>query len=270
MLVLVLQMLDLLGESGKILGLPGNGQARAVDLCRAARAAAGRAVPALFGAAGDDHHAGRRSTRTAKSMAMKAAGLSAHQVLAPLLLTAAGRRACVSFAFNERVVTRATATLKAWEAVKYGPVPARFAACAPTSICATGPTSCSPPRVERRQAPATGCTASPGTAATPTGMIADQVRSPRAHVRQPGLAAREPACGSTSPSASAASRSARLVVAPRAHARAGRDQQGRSRRADRSGDLSRSIDALMPRGPPHRRAARRSGGTRSPGRCRRC
>ena len=42
---------------------------------------------------------------------MKAAGLSAHQVLAPFLLTSlvvAG----VSFAFNERVVPRATATLK--------------------------------------------------------------------------------------------------------------------------------------------------------------
>ena len=53
---------------------------------------------------------------------MKAAGLSAHQILAPLLLTA-GLVSLVSFAFNERVVTRATATLTAWQAVNYGPIP---------------------------------------------------------------------------------------------------------------------------------------------------
>ena len=53
---------------------------------------------------------------------MKAAGLSAHQVLAPLLLTA-GLVSLFTFAFNERVVTRATETLKAWEAVDYGPIP---------------------------------------------------------------------------------------------------------------------------------------------------
>lgn len=53
---------------------------------------------------------------------MKAAGLSAHQVLAPLFLTAFVV-ALVSFAFNERVVTRATATLKAWQDAEYGPMP---------------------------------------------------------------------------------------------------------------------------------------------------
>jgi lipopolysaccharide export system permease protein len=53
---------------------------------------------------------------------MKAAGLSAHQVLAPLLLTAAAI-SVVSFTFNEVVVTRATGTLKAWQAVEYKPIP---------------------------------------------------------------------------------------------------------------------------------------------------
>jgi lipopolysaccharide export system permease protein len=43
-------------------------------------------------------------------------------VLAPLLLTA-GIVSLVTFGFNERVVTRATATLKAWEAVDFGPIP---------------------------------------------------------------------------------------------------------------------------------------------------
>ncbi len=53
-------------------------------------------------------------------IAMKAAGMSAHQVLAPLILTAAVV-ACVSFAFNERVVTRATATLTGLEGGRLRP-----------------------------------------------------------------------------------------------------------------------------------------------------
>ncbi len=55
-------------------------------------------------------------------IAMKASGLSAHQVLAPLILTALGV-AVLSFAFNERIVTRATATLEQWKKVDYGPLP---------------------------------------------------------------------------------------------------------------------------------------------------
>ena len=58
MLVLVLLMLDLLGETGDILAAPGNGEPELLRLCLAAPAAVDRAVPALFGAAGDDHHAG--------------------------------------------------------------------------------------------------------------------------------------------------------------------------------------------------------------------
>ncbi len=53
---------------------------------------------------------------------MKAAGLSAHQVLAPLLLTAAVV-SLISFTFNERVVTRSSATLKAWTNAEFGPIP---------------------------------------------------------------------------------------------------------------------------------------------------
>ncbi len=55
-------------------------------------------------------------------VAMKAAGLSAHQILAPLLLTAMVI-AIASFSFNERIVTRATSTLKAWQSVDYGSIP---------------------------------------------------------------------------------------------------------------------------------------------------
>jgi lipopolysaccharide export system permease protein len=55
-------------------------------------------------------------------VSMKAAGISAHQIIAPLIV-ASFAVAAVSFVFNERVVTRATETLAAWEKVDYGPVP---------------------------------------------------------------------------------------------------------------------------------------------------
>jgi lipopolysaccharide export system permease protein len=55
-------------------------------------------------------------------IAMKAAGLSAHQVLAPLFLASAAA-SVFTFTFNERVVVRSTATLKAWQDVDYGAVP---------------------------------------------------------------------------------------------------------------------------------------------------
>ena len=120
-LVLVLMMLDLLGTSGDILSAPGNGQAelwRYVSL----------RVPQLI--ARFLPYSVLLATvitlltlnQNSEIVAMKAAGMSAHQVLAPLFLAAAGV-AVISFAFNERVVTRATATLKAWEGAEYGPIP---------------------------------------------------------------------------------------------------------------------------------------------------
>jgi len=121
MLVLILQTLDLLGESGKILAVPGNGQS---DILRYM----GFRVPQLIAMflpysvllatiitlASLNQHS--------EVVAMKAAGLSAHQVLAPLFLVA-GVVSVVSFAFNERVVTRSTATLKGWTAAEYKQVP---------------------------------------------------------------------------------------------------------------------------------------------------
>lgn len=55
-------------------------------------------------------------------IAMKASGLSAHQVLAPLLLTGIAV-AAISFTFNDRIVSRATATLEQWKKVSYAPLP---------------------------------------------------------------------------------------------------------------------------------------------------
>lgn len=120
-LVLVLMMLDLLGKSGDILAVPGNGQAevwRYVSLRLPQLVATFlpysvllATVIALLGL-----------NQNSEIVAMKASGMSAHQVLAPLFLTAAVV-AMASFAFNERIVTRATATLKAWEGAEFGPIP---------------------------------------------------------------------------------------------------------------------------------------------------
>lgn len=121
MLVLVLMALDLLGNTGKILAPEGNGQAeiwKYVSL----------RVPQLISRFLP--YSVLLATlitlvtlnQNSEVVAMKAAGLSAHQVLSPLLLTAA-LVAVISFGFNERVVTRANATVKAWVAADYGPIP---------------------------------------------------------------------------------------------------------------------------------------------------
>jgi lipopolysaccharide export system permease protein len=121
MLVLVLMMLDLLSNSGKILAQAGNGQAQLLQY-------ASLRIPQLI--ARFLPYSVLLATiitlatfnQNSEVVAMKAAGLSAHQILAPLILTAA-IVAGLSFALNERVVTRATATLKAWEANDYGAIP---------------------------------------------------------------------------------------------------------------------------------------------------
>lgn len=121
MLTLVLLMMDLLSESGKILAAPGNGQGELLTY-------ASLRVPQLI--ARFLPYSVLLATlitlvglnQNSEVIAMKAAGLSAHQVLAPLVLTAAVV-SLASFAFNERVVSRSTATLKAWQANEYGPVP---------------------------------------------------------------------------------------------------------------------------------------------------
>ncbi|MDE2302318.1 MAG: LPS export ABC transporter permease LptG [Sphingomonadales bacterium] len=121
MLVLVLQLLDLLGESGKILAAPGNGEPQlwSYVLLRLPQLVS-RFLPysVLLATLLTFWPLNQNS----EVIAMRAAGLSAHQILAPLLVTAL-LVAAVAFGFNERVVTRASATLKAWQAVDYGPLP---------------------------------------------------------------------------------------------------------------------------------------------------
>jgi lipopolysaccharide export system permease protein len=121
MLVVVLQSLDLLSESGKILANPANGNPELwyyISL-RAPQLAA-RFLPYSVLLATIITLA--TLNQNSEVIIMKAVGLSPHQVLAPLLIAAALVSA-ISFAFNERVVTRSAATLKAWSAVNYGTIP---------------------------------------------------------------------------------------------------------------------------------------------------
>jgi lipopolysaccharide export system permease protein len=120
-LVVILMTLDLLGESGKILRVDGNGDAelwRYVSLRIPQLIARFLPFSVLLGTLITLATLNQNS----EVVSMKAAGISAHQIIAPLILASLGI-AAASFVFNERIVTRATETLSAWEKVEYGPVP---------------------------------------------------------------------------------------------------------------------------------------------------
>jgi lipopolysaccharide export system permease protein len=120
-LVLILMTLDLLGESGKILAVPGNGDA---DLWRYVGLRlpllVSRFLPfsvllgALIAFVGLNQHS--------EVVAMKASGLSAHQILAPLVVASIGI-AIALFAFNETVVVKSARVVTAWSDNDYKPVP---------------------------------------------------------------------------------------------------------------------------------------------------
>jgi len=121
MLVLVLMTLDLLGESGKILKPAGNGEAelwRYVSLRVPVLISKFLPFSVLLGAliafAGLNQHS--------EVVSMKAAGLSAHQILAPMIAASLGV-AIALFAFNELVVVKSARTLSAWDAADYKPIP---------------------------------------------------------------------------------------------------------------------------------------------------
>lgn len=121
-LTLVLQTLDLLSESGYILAHPGNGEAQIWQyvLLRAPQLA-GRMLP--YSVLGATILTLSTLNHNSEVIAMKAAGLSAHQVLAPLIVASLGV-AILAFGFNERIVARATATLNQWKKVDYAQIPA--------------------------------------------------------------------------------------------------------------------------------------------------
>jgi lipopolysaccharide export system permease protein len=122
LLVMVLMTLDLLGESGNILEVPGNGEAelwRYVTL----------RVPLLiqqflpFAALLGTLIAFTSLNQHSEIVSMKAAGLSAHQILAPLIITSIFI-AIAAFAFNEGVAVRSARMVKAWNDNDYRPIQA--------------------------------------------------------------------------------------------------------------------------------------------------
>jgi lipopolysaccharide export system permease protein len=120
-IVLVLQVLDLLSETGNILEHPGNGQAEVLRYV-SLRAPEIVAFVLPFSVLIGTILTLITMNQNSEIVALKASGLSAHQVLAPLLVASLGV-AGVSFAFNERIVARASATLDAWKKVDYGALP---------------------------------------------------------------------------------------------------------------------------------------------------
>jgi lipopolysaccharide export system permease protein len=122
MLVLILMTLDLLGESGKILRVPGNGDA---ELWRYV----GLRLPLLisrflpFSVLLGTLIAFTTLNQHSEVVAMKAAGISAHQILAPLMV-ASLFIAGIAFAFNETVVVKSARTVQAWSDNDYKPIPA--------------------------------------------------------------------------------------------------------------------------------------------------
>jgi lipopolysaccharide export system permease protein len=120
-LVLILQSLDLLGESSRILAHAGNGDAeiwRYVGLRVPQIIQTFLPYSVLLGSIITLSQLNQNS----EVIAMKASGLSAHQILAPLLVTGL-LVAAISFGFNDRIVARASATLEQWKKVDYGPLP---------------------------------------------------------------------------------------------------------------------------------------------------
>lgn len=120
-LVITLQALDLLGESGKILAVAGNGDA---EIWRYVGLRTPQIIGVFLPFSVLLSTIWTLSTLNANSevIALKASGLSAHQVLAPLILTGL-LIAIVSFGFNDRIVSRATATLNRWQKIQYAPLP---------------------------------------------------------------------------------------------------------------------------------------------------
>ncbi|QPQ55068.1 LPS export ABC transporter permease LptG [Allosphingosinicella flava] len=120
-LVIVLQTLDLLGESGKILAVPGNGDA---DLWRYVSLRIPQLISRFlpFSVLLGTLITLATLNQNSEVVSMKAAGISAHQIIAPLILASVGI-AALTFLFQERIVTRATAELNSWSKADYARLP---------------------------------------------------------------------------------------------------------------------------------------------------
>lgn len=120
-LVLVLMTLDLLGEAGKILAVPGNGDSSLWHYV-------GLRIPILisrflpFSVLLGTLIAFVGLNQNSEVVAMKAAGLSAHQILAPLIVASIVISVGL-FAFNEGVVVNSARMVDAWSDNDYKPIP---------------------------------------------------------------------------------------------------------------------------------------------------
>jgi lipopolysaccharide export system permease protein len=119
-LVVILMTLDLLGESGRILAVEGNGEAelwKYVSLRVPQIVALFLPFSVLLATLVTFMTLNQASEVTV----FRAAGLSAHQILAPFMMAALAV-AAVNFAFNERFLARANAELDAWKKAEYRPI----------------------------------------------------------------------------------------------------------------------------------------------------
>ncbi len=120
-LVVILESLDLLGESGKILAAAGNSES---DLW----VYVSLRIPQLiqlflpFAVLLATLVTLATLNQNSEVVIFKASGISAHQILAPLIVAGLGIGA-INLAFNERIVTRATQTLRHWQDNDYRKVP---------------------------------------------------------------------------------------------------------------------------------------------------
>ncbi len=121
-LVVILQTLDLMGESTKILAGPG---ADSSALWRYVLLRSPQLIAQFlpFSVLLATLVTLATLNQNSEIVIMKAAGISAHQILMPLVAAALGV-AVVHFAFNELVLVRTNAQLDAWEATDYGATPA--------------------------------------------------------------------------------------------------------------------------------------------------
>jgi lipopolysaccharide export system permease protein len=120
-LILVLETLDLLGEAGKILAVPGNGDGALwhyvvlrIPLLISRFLPFSVLLGTLIAFVG--------LNQNSEVVAMKAVGLSAHQILAPLIVAGIGIAALL-FVFNERVVVNSARHVNAWSDNDYKPIP---------------------------------------------------------------------------------------------------------------------------------------------------
>lgn len=116
-LVIILQTLDLLGESSRILAVEGNGEA---ELWRYVTLRVPQLIALFlpFSVLLATLLTFITLNQNSEVVILKASGLSAHQILAPLVVAGLAV-AATSFAFNELVLTRAQAEFDPWKAAEY-------------------------------------------------------------------------------------------------------------------------------------------------------